>query len=559
MLPLLLLAACCAGSAEFLPHAVTVDHPMILRLHHAAEVELDLRLEPGREGASVCVSLETMNQTKEWETVGIPECFASGSDVSRVYDADPDADNHLVLSTNETNPIAFDLSYSILGTEAYAQPWLASVILFAVYAAIAIEVVHKTLVAVIGALVALLVLTLFGKQPHLAEVATWVDSGTLVLLLGMMVFVEFLTQTGLFERLAILALQRCRGDVTKLFVMLCLLCGLMSTVIPNVTAILLVGPLTVQICSIADVQVVPFLFGEIFMSNIWGAATLVGDPPNTIVGAAFPADITFASFLWNTLPCALLVSVIVMKFLLWKYQPVISGTRLLDCEDLLRDHPIHSHKLLRQCLVVFVAMFVGFIISSPLNISPAWVALTGAVTMMLLAAPHDAEEVLSRVDWDMLTFFAALFVLIEALTELGLIRAISGIFQLILAAVPDESARLLVAMVLFVWLSSIFSAFVDNIPYAITMIPVLESLVADETLALPLRPLAFALLLGADFGGNGTILGSSANIVGVRIAARAGERVTFVQFMKVGLVVLLLSACTATVWCFVVYGAIGVR
>ena len=418
---------------------------------------------------------------------------------------------------------------------------------------------HKTLVAAIGALVSLFVLTLYGKRPTLPEVSAWVDSGTLVLLFGMMILVEFLSQTGAFERLAVIALQKSGGRLRHLYLLLCLLCGLMSMVIANVTALLLVAPLTLRICAIADAPVTPFILGEIFLSNIWGAATLVGDPPNIIVGAAFPDDLGFTDFLWNALPVAFLSTIVVMKYLLWLYGPYINGSRLLDTEDLLREYQVTNPQLLRKCLLVAGLMFVGFIVASQLGVSPAWVALAGAVLLVLIAEPHNVEAVIGAVDWDTLCFFAALFVLIEALSELGLIRAISGIFQLILTPIDSPDARLLLAMTLVLWLSAFFSAFVDNIPYAITMVPVLTDLAADPSLSLPLRPLAWALILGADFGGNGTVLGSSANVVGVRFAGKAGEKISFVQFMRVGMVVLCLSTATANVWCLVVYGVLGVR
>eukprot|EP00179_Madagascaria_erythrocladioides_P025068 CAMPEP_0198329868 /NCGR_PEP_ID=MMETSP1450-20131203/16512_1 /TAXON_ID=753684 ORGANISM="Madagascaria erythrocladiodes, Strain CCMP3234" /NCGR_SAMPLE_ID=MMETSP1450 /ASSEMBLY_ACC=CAM_ASM_001115 /LENGTH=678 /DNA_ID=CAMNT_0044034123 /DNA_START=296 /DNA_END=2332 /DNA_ORIENTATION=- len=452
--------------------------------------------------------------------------------------------------------VAFTATVHALGGGARAQVWLALVLLLVTYGFIVADVVHHTLVAVVASFVALLMLTAFGKQPTLAMVIAQLEPGTLALLFGMMLLVGIMADTGLFEWAAVRVFELSRGSVRALFVVLCVVTAVLSAFLDNVTTILLLVPVTISLCKVLDLDPVPLLMGEVLLSKLGGAATLVGDPPNIIIGSQLSAHINFVSFIVNMTPGVLVVFVPTLLHLLFVYRADVRGVRDLDTADLRRNHPIKDGVLAVKCGVVGALVLFAFFLQPVHGVDPAWAALAGGFALLLLSSPHDVEYPLRHIEYDSLVFFAALFVLIESLAEMGLIRLIGRGFVAFVLLAP-ASGQLAFALTLLLWLSAISSAFIDNIPYTATMVPVIIEMSRDPTLALPIAPLAWALAWGADIGGNGTLIGSSANIVVASLAHQAGYSITFRSFFKVGFPNMLISTLFANIYLLVVYVAIG--
>ena len=445
----------------------------------------------------------------------------------------------------------------------------AIVILVAVYGLIVFELVHRALAAALGgvaAVVALHVASGSNKGPDLSAVMTWIDWETIGLLIGMMVMVDILSKTGLFEWAAVQAYAQSGGSIWRLTFILCIITAFFSALLDNVTTILLIVPVTIQICKVLDLEPVPLIIAEVMFSNIGGAATQIGDPPNIIIGAQLSSQslsgtslasqsIGFSDFIIHVAPAVLIAIIPAFWLLRIIEKPGLSGNRVRNVDLLRLQYGIKDSALLKKSgailIVVILLFFAHSAFPHPL-FTVATIAIGGAVVMLLVTSPHHVEEQLDSVEWTTIIFFAGLFIMIHGLQYMGLIEMIADLISDTVSK-ASEANRLMVAVLLLLWVSAIASAFIDNIPYTATMVPVVIELASDETLGLELGPLAWALALGACLGGNGTIIGASANVVAAGLAEESGNDISFNRFFRTGFPIMILTLLLATVYSVVRY------
>lgn len=448
-------------------------------------------------------------------------------------------------------------------------------ILLGVYALIITEVVHRTLAAAVGGLLAVLALAYYTPADAdvaftLGAVTTLIDWETIGLLLGMMVMVGILSHTGLFEWFAVQAYKRSGGSVWTLVVILCSVTAVLSAFLDNVTTMLLLTPVTIQLAKVLDLKPIPILISEVLFSNIGGAATMIGDPPNIMIGsglsasaiekAGYPdlmsAGVTFNDFIIEMAPGILMTIVPSFMFIKWFYAEEFSGSRVRDIAELESKYGIKDAAMLKVSGTILFLVVLNFFLHPITHIAVSWIALVGAVIMLLATDRHDLEAPLEHVEWTTLLFFAGLFVLVHALGYMGVIKFIGdyvtkGIAMFGSAEGDGVTTRLAAAVLIILWVSAIASAFIDNIPYTATMIPVVMQ-IADE-LSIELSPLIWALAFGACLGGNGTLIGASANVVTAGMAEEAGYPISFNEFFKAGFPVMILTTAIVSLYMVLVY------
>ena len=444
-------------------------------------------------------------------------------------------------------------------------------ILLFVYALIITEVVHRTLAAALGGLLAVIALNYYSPQDTLSlkAVTTMIDWETIGLLLGMMVMVGVISHTGVFEWFAVQAYKKSGGEIWTLVVILCAVTAVLSAFLDNVTTMLLLTPVTIQIAKVLDLKPIPILISEVLFSNIGGAATMIGDPPNIMIGSAMSPSaiegntdpdiaalasegVTFNDFIFEMAPGILLTIVPSFMLIRWLYKDEFSGRRDRDITELERQYAIKDMNGLKISGTILCLVIVGFFLHPVVHIAVSWIALGGAVIMLLATNPHELEEPLEHVEWTTLLFFAGLFVLVHSLQYMGVIEYIGSFVEKAIAWFSDEY-QLAAAVVIILWVSAIASAFIDNIPYTATMIPIVLSLSVNPDLNLELGPLIWALAFGACLGGNGTLIGASANVVTAGLSEEAGYPISFNEFFKAGFPVMLLSTFIVTFYMVLVY------
>jgi len=416
--------------------------------------------------------------------------------------------------------------------------WPAAAVFLVTYALIALGRGHLSIVALGGAL-ALILLGVVSQDEAFAAV----DWNVIFLLAGMMVLAAILRRTGVFGWLAVRTVKLAGGDPLRLLVLLAIVAAAMSALLDNVTTVILVAPVTLYIASVLGVSPVPYLTAEILASNIGGTATLIGDPPNILVGSA--AGLGFTDFLANMAPAAVLVflAFLVVAIPTFRGELAASAERREAALAIDESAFIADHRLLRLGLVVLGLTTLGFLFASTLGQQPATVALLGATALVVLAR-LDPEELLREIDWSTLLFFVGLFIVVEGLVATGIIGSLGRA----LGDATGEDA--IVATLGLLWLSGGISAVVNNIPYTATMIPVVGELAAR---GLPEEPLWWALALGVCLGGNATLVGASANVVVANVAAGAGHPISFGQFLRIGGLVVVISLAIASVYLWLRY------
>jgi Na+/H+ antiporter NhaD/arsenite permease-like protein len=377
---------------------------------------------------------------------------------------------------------------------------------------------------------------------------TGVDWNVIFLLLGMMIIVSVMKQTGAFDFVAIWAAKRARGRPFAVMVLLTMITAVASAALDNVTTVLLIAPVTLLVCERLNVPPVPFLIAEALASNIGGTATLIGDPPNIIIASR--ADLSFNDFLVNLGPIVVVLLVVFIGLcrILFRSAFQYDEARVAAVMDLDEREVIRDTGLLVRSLVVLGAVMVAFVAHSALHLDPSVVALLGAGTLVAVSG-LEPPEFLEEVEWSTLVFFMGLFVMVGALVEVGVIEDLG---ELVTEAVGDN--YFLAASVLL-WGSALLSGIVDNIPYVATMSPLVKDLVDAGGGAPEAEALWWALALGADLGGNATAVGASANVVVLGIAARNGYPISFWQFTKYGLVVAVTTIALAWPYLYLRYYA----
>ena len=420
-------------------------------------------------------------------------------------------------------------------------PVLALAIFVAAFWFIATERADKVKTVLIAAALMAVLGLIPGQRVFYSE-HEGIDWNVIFLLLGMMVIVGVIRQTGVFDYLAIWAAKRSRGKPFRLMVMLMLITAIASPVLDNVTIIMLVAPVTLVVCERLSIAPQPYLIAEVLASNIGGAATLIGDPPNIIIGSR--AGLTFNDFLVHMAPAVVVIFVlfVVLTRMLFRNDLRAHDVNLQQVMALQERRAITDTRLLIRALAVLALVIVGFGLHSVLHVAPSIVALVGA-GMMLLVTNIDVTDVLPEVEWPTLVFFMGLFVMVAGLVHTGVIGTLGA------AVASAFGENWFLAATALIFGSAILGAFIDNIPYTATMTPVVEEMAAQTPDAETGRALWWAFALGACFGGNGTAIAASANVVAIGIAKRAGHPITFWKFTKYGIVVTLLSATLA--WAYV--------
>ena len=416
--------------------------------------------------------------------------------------------------------------------------WIAGAIFVVAYIVIATERFDRTVVALLGGLVVIGVGVI---DQHEAFAA--IDLNVIFLLAGMMVIAGAIAKTGLFEWLAVRSVRLSDGHPLRLLVILSIVTAVLSAFLDNVTTVVLMTPITISVSRRLGIAPMPYLVTTILASNIGGTATLIGDPPNILIGSA--AGLSFGDFLVNLAPVTLVVfaAYLAIVTLIFRGHLKVPDEQREAALEATEAVTITDHRLLMRYLIIAALTLVGFLFHSLIGLEAATIALLGATLVMLVGRldPHDA---LGSVEWSTLFFFIGLFVLVEGIVQVGIIEAIATS----LAEATGGDAGL--ASIGLLWFSALASAVVDNIPYTASAIPIVDQLIQS---GLPAEALWWSLALGACLGGNLTIIGASANIVVANQAARAGYPIRFFQFLRYGAVVTLASLAISTVYVWLRY------
>lgn len=405
---------------------------------------------------------------------------------------------------------------------------LAIAIFLAIYALIISEKFHRMTVAMGGGIIMLLA-GVVSQQQALAED---IDFNTLGLLIGMMIIVSITRRSGIFEAVAIWSAKITKGDPSRLLALLALLTASASALLDNVTTVLLMVPVTLTLTDKLNIDPLPFLVAEVIASNIGGTATLIGDPPNIMIGSAVGLD--FNSFIIHLAPISFLILIITIVLLLYLYR------NSLQVEEENRQHiltlnvqsQIKDWALLKKSLGVLALTIAGFMLHGVLHIDSATIALAGAVLLMFISQ-EEPEDVLLHVEWPTIFFFIGLFVLVGGLKASGVISALAQ------WSISVTQGNLEQTSLLVLWISALASAFIDNIPFVATMIPLLQEM--GQLTGMPLDAVWWALALGACLGGNGTLIGASANVIVAGIAEKNGIALTFRYYLKIAFPLMLIS------------------
>jgi Na+/H+ antiporter NhaD/arsenite permease-like protein len=419
--------------------------------------------------------------------------------------------------------------------------WIAVAVFVGTYLLISTEFVHKTIAAVIGAAVILFLHILDSKEAY-----SLIDWNVIFLLIGMMIIVAITRRSGVFQFVAIKAAKFARGEPVRILVLLSLITAVFSAFLDNVTTILIIAPVTILIAVELDITPVPFLICNAIASNVGGTATLIGDPPNIIIGSA--ARLSFLDFLLNLAPVivVILLAFSVFALLAFRGQMKVSAPRKARIMSFDEGRAIENKPLLIRSLVVLSLVITGFLLHDALRVEVSVIALSGAFVLMGITERHEVEKVFLEIEWATLFFFIGLFILVGGLVKLGIIKLLA---QYLLGL---TGGNLRSTTTIVIWASGFFSSFVDNIPYVATMTPLIKDI--GSTLGTEaIRPLWWALSLGACLGGNGTLVGASANVVSAGLAQKNGYRITFMDFTKYGALFTVISLAVSSVYVWLRY------
>ena len=420
---------------------------------------------------------------------------------------------------------------------------VAIVIFVAAYALIISEKIHRTIIGICGAMLMIL-LGIISQETAIHHI----DFNTLGLLMGMMVIVNITSETGLFNYLAIWAAKKVKAKPISLLVALSILTAVCSALLDNVTTVLLTVPITFSITKQLNVDVKPFLIAQILSSNIGGTATLIGDPPNIMIGSA--VGLQFMDFITNLAAICVLIFIVTIGILI-----VLYGNKLHTTDDLREKvmqldekSQIVEPRLLKKCLFALAVTISLFVLHGQLHLDTATAAMTGAGLLLLISFPQKEAmiaKVLSKVEWLAIFFFAGLFILVGALVETGVIKMLAE------EAIKITNGDLTATSMLILWMSAYASAFIDNIPFVATLIPLIQDM--GQMGMTNLDPVWWSLALGACLGGNGTLIGASANVVVASMAAQRGKPISFISFMKIALPMMTLSIAISSVYIWLRY------
>ena len=428
--------------------------------------------------------------------------------------------------------------------------WVASILFIVTYAVIISEKVNRAIISLLGAGL-MIMLGVLNQETAISGI----DFNTLGLLIGMMVIVAITRRSGVFQFIAVWSAKKVKASPWGILLMLSVVTAVFSALLDNVTTVLLVAPVTLLICHELDLSPYPFLFAEIFSSNIGGTATLIGDPPNIMIGSA--VRLTFNDFVLNLAPIVPLILLVTMTVIY-----VIWGRKLRATADarerimkFREREAITDARLLKQSLLVLALVLAGFVLAHPLQLEPATIAMFGAALLLLLSnmnnnAEEQAENVhhtFGKVEWVTIFFFVGLFIAVKGIEEAGVLKILAD------KAISLTGGDMLLTSMTVLWVSAIVSAIVDNIPFVATMIPLIKSMAPTFGGAENLMPLWWSLALGACLGGNGSLVGASANLIVAGFAERSGHRIGFLRFMAIAFPLMLLSIVIASGYVYLRY------
>jgi Na+/H+ antiporter NhaD/arsenite permease-like protein len=428
--------------------------------------------------------------------------------------------------------------------------WVSSVLFVATYAVIVSEKVNRAIVSLLGAGL-MIMLGVLNQETAISGI----DFNTLGLLIGMMVIVAITKRSGIFQFIAVWSAKQVKASPWGILLMLSLVTAVFSALLDNVTTVLLIAPVTLLICHELDLAPYPFLFAEIFASNIGGTATLIGDPPNIMIGSA--VGLTFNDFLLNLAPVVPVILLVTLGII------YVAWGRKLQATDTARQRIMHFRereaitdtRLLKQSLLVLFLVIGGFVMAHPLHLEPATVAMFGAALLLLLSnlsnnaekQSENVHQIFGKVEWVTIFFFVGLFITVKGIEEAGLLEILAD------KALKLTGGDMTLTAMTILWISAIASTLVDNIPFVATMIPLIKSMAPTFGGAENLMPLWWSLALGACLGGNGSLVGASANLIVAGFAERSGHRIRFLPFMAAAFPLMILSILIASLYIYLRY------
>ena len=420
---------------------------------------------------------------------------------------------------------------------------LAGIIFILMYVVIVSEKIHRTVAAMLGAVLMMLV-GIMDQDTALHHV----DFNTLGLLVGMMVLVGVTSHTGLFDYVAIKAAKVAKAEPRRIMVYLGIITAVFSGFLDNVNTVLLMVPVTFSITRKLHLNPMPFLLTQIIASNVGGTATLIGDPPNIMIGSAVK-ELTFMMFIENLAPIAIIDLIVVIILMEFIYKKGLHTTPELKAELMKMDEKkaLKDRKLLSRSLFVLALVILGFFTHSLIHIESSLIALSGGFLLLLLAggSHHLVETTMKSVEWATIFFFIGLFIAVGGLIETGIISDLAK------EAVALTGGDVTATSLLVLWLSALVSSVLDNIPFVATMIPLIQNMGAMGVSNL--EPVWWSLALGACLGGNGTLVGASANLIVAGLAAERGVKITFINYFKIGFPIMLLTIALSTVYVYIRY------
>lgn len=416
---------------------------------------------------------------------------------------------------------------------------IASIVVFVVVMALVVsEKIHRALAALAGAMV-LIIIGIIDFEVGIGSI----DFNTLGVLCGMMMFVAVVKESGLFEFVAIWSAKLCKGNPWRIMATFAVITAVFSAFLDNVTTVLLIGPMTIMLCRMLKVNPVPYLMVEIMASNIGGTATLIGDPPNIMIGSA--TGFSFFDFIRYNAPVVIIimiVTILIFKFMYGK-KLVVDAENCQKVMALSAEESIRNKSLFKKSIAMIVIVTLAFMLHGVLHIDSSVIALTAAAIMVLISKV-DLEVALEGVEWGTIWFFIGLFMVVGAMEHTGVIEMVGQ------TLIDVTGGNVVLMMIVLLWASAILSAILDNIPFVATMIPIITVM---EASGMDVFPLWWAISLGACLGGNGTLVGASANVVLSGIAAKEGHPFTFMEYTKIAFPIMIVTVIISMVYLLIVF------
>lgn len=438
--------------------------------------------------------------------------------------------------------------------------WIATAIFVSAYILIVSEKIHKTVIALFAAGLMLVLRVLEQNEAfHVEEFG--VDWNVIILLISMMVIINLMKPTGIFEYVAIKSAKLGKGKPFRIMTIFAVVTAFMSALLDNVTIVLLITPAVILIADALEVDPIPYLISSALASNIGGTATLIGDPPNLMI--ASKAQLTFMDFIINLAPVVIVLMLVYLIII-----RIVWGRKLTTRDELVERimnmdeyEAIKDPLMLKKSLIVLSIVLTGFVFHAALHLQPATVALFGAGLLLLLSGTHEPHHVLAEIEWPTIFFFMGLFIIVGGVVKVGLIKWLS------LQILEMTQGNMLATSMIIMWFSAFASAIVDNIPYVATMNPLIVDMARQlwpnlsgvQLLQHPdLMPLWWSLALGACLGGNGSAIGASANVIVVGMAEKSGRRISFIKFMAYGMPVMVVTVAISSVYVWLRYYVFGI-